>query len=367
VSRILRALADVRAPAAYVDVDAFDANADILAGQAGGIPIRLATKSVRARGMIERALAHPAFRGLMTFTVAESVWLHGHGYRDLLCAYPQTEGLDDLPEDGPILMVDSEEHLELIAARTSTTVRVCIEINLNLGPIGVRRSSVRTKRALRELGDAIRRHPRLELAGVMGYEAHLAGVGDEPFVIHAMQKLARPVAARRRARLVRSLGPLAIVNGGGTGSLAFTSAERGVVTELTAGSGLFASHLFDRYRHLHLTPAAGFMLPVSRKPDAKTATLLGGGYIASGAAGSDRLPIVDHPPGLKLTKLEGAGEVQTPVVGDAAAALHVGDRVLLRHAKAGELCERFNSLHLIQGDRVVDEVPTYRGEGQAFL
>jgi D-serine deaminase-like pyridoxal phosphate-dependent protein len=57
--------------------------------------------------------------------------------------------------------------------------------------------------------------------------------------------------------------------------------------------------------------------------------------------------------------------VQTPVTG--ARALAVGDRVYLRHAKAGELCERFNSLLLVEGDKVVDEVPTYRGEGCSFL
>jgi D-serine deaminase-like pyridoxal phosphate-dependent protein len=59
--------------------------------------------------------------------------------------------------------------------------------------------------------------------------------------------------------------------------------------------------------------------------------------------------------------------VQTPVHGAAAHRLRVGDRVYLRHAKAGELCERFNSLYLIEGERIVDEVPTYRGEGLAFL
>jgi D-serine deaminase-like pyridoxal phosphate-dependent protein len=59
--------------------------------------------------------------------------------------------------------------------------------------------------------------------------------------------------------------------------------------------------------------------------------------------------------------------VQTPVLGTAAAQLLVGDRVYFRHAKAGELCERFETLHLVAGDRVVDEVPTYRGEGRCFL
>jgi D-serine deaminase-like pyridoxal phosphate-dependent protein len=59
--------------------------------------------------------------------------------------------------------------------------------------------------------------------------------------------------------------------------------------------------------------------------------------------------------------------VQTPVIGSAAASLRIGANVYLRHAKAGELCERFNSLYLISGGVVVDEAPTYRGEGRCEL
>ena len=97
------------------------------------------------------------------------------------------------------------------------------------------------------------------------------------------------------------------------------------------------------------------------------ATLLGGGYIASGAPGWDREPEPWLPEGLKLDSQEGAGEVQTPVTGPGALGLRVGDQVYMRHAKAGELCERFDSLLLVRRGEVVDEVPTYRGEGRCFL
>ena len=73
------------------------------------------------------------------------------------------------------------------------------------------------------------------------------------------------------------------------------------------------------------------------------------------------------PAGLRLDRQEGAGEVQTPVLGEAAARLAVGDRVWFRHAKAGELCERFSELHLVSAAEIVAAVPTYRGEGEAFL
>ena len=210
----------------------------------------------------------------------------------------------------------------------------------------------------------------------MAYEGHIAGVGDRPrgnplqgLVIGRMQSASAGELAERRAAVVAAvsaIAPLALVNGGGTGSLHTTSREP-AVTEVTAGSGFYAPALFDRYSAFTLRPAAGFALPVVRRPAADTVTLLGGGYLASGAAGKDRLPEPWLPEGLKLDSLEGAGEVQTPVSGAAARSLALGDRVYLRHAKAGELCERFDSLLLVSGDEVVGEVPTYRGEGKTFL
>jgi D-serine deaminase-like pyridoxal phosphate-dependent protein len=186
-----------------------------------------------------------------------------------------------------------------------------------------------------------------------------------------MQAASGRELARRRARIVAAVraaagADLEIVNGGGTGSLERTARES-AITEVAAGSGLYAPTLFDAYRAFSLKPAALFALPVVRRPGPGVATLLGGGYIASGEPGKDRLPSVHLPRGLTLDGREGAGEVQTPILGEAADALRVGDVVFLRHAKAGELCERFDVLHLVRGDRVVDTVPTYRGEGQAFL
>ena len=144
------------------------------------------------------------------------------------------------------------------------------------------------------------------------------------------------------------------------------TAREPAVTEVAAGSGLFGPTLFDAYRAFRPLPAACSRFPWSvSRPG--TATALGGGYLASGAAGRDRLPRPALPRGLRLDRLEGAGEVQTPLLGPGAPDLAIGDRVWLRHAKAGELCERFDRLHLIDGDRIVETVATYRGEGRCFL
>ena len=384
--------AGIDAPFALVDLDAMWSNGAELLSRAQGTPIRVASKSVRCRPLLAAMLDRdPGFRGLMTFTLSESLWLHEHGFDDLLLAYPSADrgALGELAriesERPPIVMVDSAEHLDYIDAATESAqrpIRVCIELDVGWWPlggrlkVGAKRSPVRTPEQARALARAIAARPRFELAALMGYEAHIAGLGDHPLgkrmqapLIRFMKRRSAAEIAERRAAVVaavREVSPVPIVNGGGTGSVHLTRSEP-VITEVTAGSGFFASTLFDRYSDFTLTPAAMFAMPVVRRPSGSVATLLGGGYHASGAAGADRLPAPHLPRGLRLDPQEGAGEVQTPVLGAAAASLRIGDRVYLRHAKAGELCERFDRLYLVSGDRIVDELPTYRGEGRCEL
>jgi D-serine deaminase-like pyridoxal phosphate-dependent protein len=380
-ARYEAAFGDRDAPFAFVDLDAMWANAADMLRRAGGKPIRVASKSVRCRALLERILARDGFRGLMTFTLAESLWLESHGFADMLLAYPTADraALARMGE-GPVLMVDSVEQLDLVSR-----ARVCIEVDLSYalpGPlgrvrIGAKRSPIRTPSQAAALAREVLKRDGLTLAGVMGYEAHIAGLGDRPpgkrlmgAAIERLQRASAAEIAERRAAVVDAVqavaGPLQFVNGGGTGSIERTAAEE-AVTEVTAGSGFYAPTLFDHYSSFSLRPAAFFALPVVRRPSSRVATVLGGGYVASGAADSTRLPSPALPPGLKLDAQEGAGEVQTPLLGPPAAKLRVGDRVYFRHAKAGELCERFDTLLLVEGDRVVDEVPTYRGEGKSFL
>ncbi len=387
--------AEVEAPFAFVDLDAMWLNAAAMLERAGGKPIRVASKSLRCRALLERILASDErFAGLMTFTLPETLWLAEQGYENLLLAYPTTdaEALGELalrsvanPGGAPIVMVDCVEHLEAIESvlgAGAAPVRVCIDVDAGwwaLGgriKVGPKRSPVHTVEQAVALAQEIERRPQLELAALMAYEGQIAGVGDRPpgrrlrgAAIRWMQRRSAAELAERRAAIVAAIRepmPLPMVNGGGTGSLELTGAED-AVTEVTAGSGFYAPALFDAYGRFSLTPAAGFALPVVRKPAPAVATALGGGYLASGSGDAARLPAPWLPDGLRLDPEEGAGEVQTPLLGSAAAQLSIGDRVYLRHAKAGELCERFDVLHLIEGGEIVDVVPTYRGEGKAFL
>ncbi|MCL6732297.1 amino acid deaminase/aldolase [Streptomyces neyagawaensis] len=379
-------------PFAVVDLDAFDANAGDLVHRAGGrATIRLASKSVRSRDLIQRVLKRQGYRGILAFTLPEALWL-AEDHEDVVIGYPTADraALQQLAKDERAasrvtLMIDSVTQLDFIdeavgAARPR--LRLCIDLDASLELAGGRihlgpyRSPVHTPHQAVTLARAIQSRQGFHLAGVMSYEGQIAGMGDNQpgsplkrVALRAMQRLsARELADRRAAAIaaVETVAPLEFVNGGGTGSVEQTSAEH-VITEIGAGSGLYGPGLFDFYRRFRPRPAAYFVMPVVRRPTDKIATVLGGGWVASGPPGLDRLPTLSWPRGLRMNPLEGAGEVQTPVLGPAAHGLRLGDQVWFRHAKAGELCERVNTLHLVSGSEIVGQVPTYRGEGHAFL
>lgn len=387
-----RILADHRLPAAVVDLEVFDANARAILERAGGLPVRIASKSVRCTALLRRLRdSDSRFRGLMCFTAGEAAWLADRGFDDLLVAYPSTTH-DDIAAACRataagariVLTADSEAHLRLlsaIAADHGVKLPVSVEIDLSLRlpglTFGALRSPLREPATVAAVARAAAADPHLEPAAIMGYEAQLAGVPDaapgqwlQNRLVRLLKRISRHRIRQRREAILGALDAAnlrpAIVNAGGTGSLEFSRGLAGV-TEVTAGSGFYNPLLFDAYTGFRHRPAAGFALPVSRRPGPGMVTCLGGGYPASGAAGEDRLPRPWLPAGARLSPLEGAGEVQTPVFYDGPETLELGDPVLFRHAKAGELCERFDRLLLVEGEEIVDEVPTYRGEGQCFL
>jgi D-serine deaminase-like pyridoxal phosphate-dependent protein len=381
-------------PFAYLDLDLLEQNIRQVVSRSKGKRVRLASKSIRSVPVLRRILqADPSFAGIMCFTAREAVYLASHGFADLLIGYP-TWHLDDYravaraTADGGAqitLMVDSLTHIERIqeiASAHQVTLPVCLDIDMSL-PVpglhfGVWRSPLQTPDQVRPLLELILASPGLRLDGIMGYEAQIAGVGDhypgkplKNLVVRSLQqRSAREVAHRRAAivSLIESMGlPLRLVNGGGTGSIASTQTEA-KVTEITVGSAFYGPALFDNYRSFQYQPAAGFAIEIVRRPAPSIYTCLGGGYVASGAAGTDKLPQPYLPVGAHLIPQEAAGEVQTPIrYTRQEVKLLPGDPIFLRHSKAGELCERFTSLALVQNGSIVDEVPTYRGDGQCFL
>jgi D-serine deaminase-like pyridoxal phosphate-dependent protein len=390
------ATADLDPPFGVIDLAALRANADDLVRRAAGRPIRVASKSVRCRAILREVLARPGFAGILGYTLREALWLAAE-FEDVVVGYPTVEraalgrlATDPVAAGRVTLMVDSVEQLDFVdavladvaPAGSRPPLRLCLDLDASLRRLGgrvhlgVRRSPVHEPEEAGELARMIAARPGFRLVGVMAYEAQIAGLGDRPpgrpvrgVALRAMQSISARELAERRAAAIAAVGaltPLEFVNGGGTGSLERTTLEP-AVTELAAGSGLYGPALFDAYRSFSPAPAALFALGVARRPAPGIVTVSGGGWIASGPPGPDRSPIPTYPPGLRLLPTEGAGEVQTPLRGAAADHLRVGERVWFRHAKAGELSEHLDHLHLVDGDTVTETVPTYRGEGQNFL
>ncbi|MDR7172063.1 D-serine deaminase-like pyridoxal phosphate-dependent protein [Nocardia kruczakiae] len=385
IASLHAATADLDPPLAALDLSALRANAADLVRRARGVPIRVASKSVRCRAVLEEVLGpqltgRGGFAGIMSYSLREALWLAGHGARDILLGYPSVDraaladlGADTTLLDSITLMVDDVAQLDLIRAAVGgagISPRICLDVDasLRVGPLhlGVRRSPIRTPEQAERLA-RVARERGFRVVGVMTYEAQIAGLPDTNPAVRLVKRLSAAEIGTRRTQVLEAVrgvaGELEIVNSGGSGSIEVSVAAP-EVTEVTAGSGLYVPTLFDGYRAFTPHPALYFALPVLRRPAADIATVFAGGYIASGPAGASRVPKPVWPKGLRLIGTEGAGEVQTPFTG--AADLAVGDRVWMRHAKAGELCERFDAIHVVDaGDRRTT-VPTYRGEGRNF-
>jgi D-serine deaminase-like pyridoxal phosphate-dependent protein len=383
-----RAVAGVSGPVATLSLPALRHNALDMVVRAGGVPIRVASKSVRVREVIDATLGIAGYRGILAFTLPEALWL-AESHDDVVLGYPTADRAalaalvaDERAAARITLMVDDLAQLDLVDAIADASARPALRVAIDadaswrapgLGHIGVHRSPVHAPGEVAALGRAIAARPGFRLVGLMMYEAQIAGqpdaTGSGDGVIRWMQRRSSAELLERRAEIVaalRDVAPLEFVNGGGTGSLEFTASDQSV-TEITAGSGLLAGHLFDGYRSFALAPAAAFALEVVRKPSPDIATVLGGGWIASGPPAASRQPLPVWPTGLRTLPREGAGEVQTPLQGEYARRLRVGDRVWFRHSKSGELAERIDRYHVVDGEQLVGEVPTYRGEGKAFL
>jgi len=388
-----------RLPLAFIDLNAFDTNVAYVAGlaKAAGKTIRLGSKSIRSVEMMRRIFDYDpeTYRGILTFTAEETAWLASQGFDDMIVAYPTVQPSDiellvDLAKaDKQVwLMVDSEEHLRILSdagLASGSTLHACLEVDIAYRPfnlssvhLGVRRSPVRTLEQARELIHAAKKYPGVVIDALMGYEGHIAGINDDipgaglkNSVYRALKAASVRELTARRDRIVEELRAegvdLRVINGGGSGSIVSTGNDP-LVTEITVGSGFYASGLFHHYKEVHFEPAAFFAIQVVRVPKNGMVTCLGGGYVASGAKGDEKLPVPMYPVGLKYLDLEGPGEVQTPfILPKVCPELKLGDPVFLQHAKAGELCERFDDLWLVKDGQITGKVKTYRGNGKTFL
>ncbi len=365
-------------PLAFVDVECFDANAYRVDEARGDLDVRVVTKSLRCRHLIERLLKRDGFHGVLCYSGYEAAWLLNSGsVDDALVAYPVVDAaeIQAAADADATLMVDSVEHLERIEEAASEAA-VCVDLDVSSYVAGRRVGALRSSLSPTEARDlAVEASERgLEVCGVMGYDAQIAGLPDSTpnrsklgdAVVRALKRRSWQSVLEKREAVRTHLEDAGFTDlfydGGGTGSL-HLSADDPSLTEVAVGSAFYYPALFSYHDTVELEPAAGYCLEVTRQPEPDVYTLRGGGYTASGPVGLDKQPQPYLPDDVGLTR-EGAGEVQTPV--KSTRDLEVGDPVVFRHAKAGELCERFQRLYLLEGDEVTS-ADTYRGEGRCYL
>ncbi|BDS13145.1 amino acid deaminase/aldolase [Aureispira anguillae] len=379
-------------PFAYIDLDFFDQNIKDILERAKDKKIRIASKSIRCVSLMRRILEYsPQYQGIMCYSALEAVWLSELGFDDLLVAYPtfhpkHIEQVGQAVKKGKkiYLMTDKIEHLKQInqvGAQLKVKIPICMDVDMSSTfpgiYFGVYRSSLNTIEAVEQYLDHLSDFPFVDLRGIMGYEAQIAGVGNnvegqgvKNTVIRMLQKRSIREIRTRRTAIVEltkeRVGALDFVNGGGTGSIEITRREE-LVTEIAAGSGFYMPTLFDSYEHFRHLPSAGYAIEIVRQPKAHVYTCLGGGYVASGPLNINKLPQPYLPKGCELYPNEMAGEVQTPIYYKGNLSLKLGDPIFFRHSKAGELCERFNELLLVQDGKIIEKTTTYRGDGQCFL
>ena len=383
----LKATENKDAPFLLLDLDLLDQNIESLIHASGDKKIRVATKSLRSLSVLNYIAEKLGTRyaGPMCFTLGEAVELWEKGQRNILVGYPTINRheiqnfIDSAVLSDITLMVDHESHLELLeefGSKNNKIFSVCLDVDMSSRfpafTFGVHRSALRTVKDVKKFLPKLSHCRHLKLKGCMGYEAQIAGVTDagikNEIVRMLKRKSLKEIVWRRGSVLefLKSSGEkLAFVNGGGTGSLKETIKEEGI-TEVTIGSGFYSPALFDHYVDFQYDPALSFALPVVRNPSKNVFTALGGGYIASGAIDKLKAPVPYLPEGMELFPLEGAGEVQTPFRYRGKENVMLS-KVFFRHAKAGEICERFSTILCVRESKIVNEFKTYRGEGYCFL
>ncbi|HSQ27837.1 MAG TPA: alanine racemase, partial [Anaerolineales bacterium] len=194
------AIGNERLPLAFVDLDCFDANIDLVCQIAAGTgrTIRIGTKSLRCEPLTRRIFERGGvtFRGLLTFTVEETAWLAKKGYDDMIIAYPTCQPSDmalmaqmTMAGKKVMLMADSLAHLQALSQagqEAGVVILACLEIDMAYRPLGtgavhlgLRRSPLRTPAETLELVRASKHLPNVCINSIMGYEGHIAGTADD--------------------------------------------------------------------------------------------------------------------------------------------------------------------------------------------
>ena len=149
LARYNAATASLEPPLAVIDLEALRANAAGMIRRAAGKPIRLASKSVRCRALLEQVLGTSGFRGILAFSLPEALWLAEQGVSDdIVVAYPSTDraaltrlACHPAAAGSITVMIDSPDQLDIIekaaaAVTDPAPIQVCLDIDTSYVGLG---------------------------------------------------------------------------------------------------------------------------------------------------------------------------------------------------------------------------------------
>jgi 3-hydroxy-D-aspartate aldolase len=241
-ARIGMTEAEIDTPALVIDLDAFEANLDTMAGlmAASGVKLRAHAKTHKSPVIAHLQMARGAV-GQCVQKVAEAEILAWGGVPDILVSN-EVVGADKLARLAALARIsriavcaDDAGQVDAIgqaAQAAGVLISVLVEIDVGAGRCGVQPGS-----AAVALAERIAATPNLRFGGLQAYHGsaqHLRRHSERHAAIAAAAD-----GARRTVEQLRQVGlECPIVGGAGTGTFEFEAAS-GVYTEMQAGSYCF--------------------------------------------------------------------------------------------------------------------------------
>lgn len=381
-------------PTLLVDLDRVDRNIDTLVRALGPRKLRVVAKSLPSPRLLDYALKRAGSERLMSF--------HQPFLSHVAQALPAVDVL--LGKPMPVIaadrfyralapgtfdptrrlawLIDTPERLRQyreLAAGRDLSLRIAVELD-----VGLHRGGVASPGELAGLLATIEEDPRLELAGLMGYDAHVAklpAAGGEQRrelerVRRRYQAFLEIVAARRGrpAHEPDEQGRTLVLDAAGSATYRLWNDVDGVANELAVGSALVKPMDFDLPTLLDHEPAAWIATPVLKAGDGllipglgpladlwrlwdpnreRTFFVYGGNWKAR--------PV--SPAGLAENPVYGRSSNQEMLNGARGVELEVDDYVFYRPTQSESVLLQFGDLAIVRGGRIVDFWPVLEERG----
>lgn len=344
-------------PAAVLDLDAFDRNVAKMAQRAAqaGLALRPHAKSHKTAALAHRQIAAGAV-GVCCAKLAEAEALAAAGVGQILVTSP-IAGTANAARAARLaaeladfrIVVDHPDAAAELGAAAQGTIQVVIDVDVGMG-----RTGCHDAEQAAAVARAVLAQPNLKLLGVQGYGGgwqHIQGANARAAAAaEGMKALQAAIAAIRAAG-----GTVEVVTGGGTGTFAADAAQD-VLNEVQPGSYAFMD---KEYRDAlkddpdgAFEQAATIVATVISANHPKWVTL-DAGLKAFSTEGPMPQPLT---PKFAACAYRFFGDEHGMISRPAGEPVARGERVALAPGHIDPTLDRYDLMHLVQGDVLVDIV-----------